>query len=64
MLGGKGLEPFIYSAEHDDDEEFLRRFAGTPTRIHFMLTWHADEARAKPAIQRLASLTNTKQPNT
>lgn len=57
MLGGKGLECFIWSAAHDSDAEFLRRFAGDPERVAFMTTYHAADARAADAIDRLELLT-------
>jgi hypothetical protein len=53
VLGGKGLECFVWSAAHDDDAEFLRRYGG---RVGFMVSFHADQESARPAIDRLESL--------
>jgi hypothetical protein len=59
-LGGKAADCFIFSAAHDPDEEFLRRYAGQPERIRFMLDWHAADPTTEAARKRLARLTKTK----
>lgn len=59
-LGGKLAECFIWSADHDDDAEFLRRYAGSPERILFMLTWHAEDSATFAARVRLSNLTKPK----
>lgn len=56
-LGGKHSECFAYSAAYDSDEEFLRRYAGTPDRVKFMLEFHADDDTTAIARERLALLT-------
>lgn len=43
----------------DDDAEFLRRYAGSPQRIRFMLDFHAPAPEATHARERLATLTKT-----
>jgi hypothetical protein len=53
VLGGKGLECFVWSAAHDSDQEFLRRFGA---RVNFMVSFHADAPTAQDAIERLKSL--------
>ena len=57
MLGNKGAECFAWSGAHDDDAEFRRRYAATPERVAFMLTWHRDDATTQAARERLESLT-------
>lgn len=52
-LGGKSLECFAWSAAHDDDAEFFRRYG---ERVEFMCTWHADDPLAQDAIERLKKL--------
>lgn len=52
VLGHKALACFLWSAEHDDDAEFLRRY-GEPTRAKFMLEFHGLE---KTACLRLLNL--------
>lgn len=56
-LGGKALECFVWSGAHDDDEEFLRRYAGQPQRIAFVLALHSENPEAAAACERLKSLT-------
>lgn len=53
VLGGKGLECFVWSAAHDSDQEFLRRYGA---RVNFMISFHADQPTAQDAIERLKSL--------
>jgi hypothetical protein len=55
-LGGKSAECFIWSAAHDDDAEFLRRFAGSHERAKFMLTFHAEDPATEQARERLSAL--------
>jgi len=57
VLGNKGAECFAWSGAHDDDAEFRRRYAATPERVAFMLTWHRDDATTQAARERLESLT-------
>ena len=57
MLGGKAPECFVWSAAHDDDAEFLRRY-GEPVRARWMLEYHANDPNTAGARQRLASLTS------
>jgi hypothetical protein len=59
VLGGKGLDCFVFSAAHDSDEEFLRRYGADSRRISFMLEFHAAAPAAAPAIARLRDLTDT-----
>lgn len=53
VLGGKGLECFVWSGAHDDDAEFLRRYGA---RVNFMCQFHADQPEAQAAIERLQNL--------
>ena len=53
MLGGKALECFAWSAAHDTDEEFLRRYGA---RVPFMLAFHQDLPEAEDALTRLRAL--------
>lgn len=53
MLGGKALGCFLWSAAHDDDAEFLRRYGA---RVKWMHDYHGDNAQATAALVRLASL--------
>ena len=55
-LGGKSAECFAWSARHDDDAEFLRRYAGDPKRVAFMLAFHAADAALGFALDRLKKL--------
>lgn len=57
VLGGKAADCFIWSAANDDDAEFLRRYAGSPERISFMLTFHAQDPSTAAARLRLSALT-------
>lgn len=56
-LGGKSAECFAWSAAHDSDDEFLRRYAGDSARIQFMLEFHKYDDRTAIARERLALLT-------
>lgn len=58
MIGEKAAECFIWSAAHDDDAQFLHRYAGSPERIAFMLSWHQD-ADTQAARERLETLTKS-----
>lgn len=58
-LGNKSADCFAYSAEHDSDEEFLRRYAGSPERIRFMLAYHSGDDFTATARERLQLLTKT-----
>jgi len=58
VLGNKGAECFAWSAAHDDDAEFLRRY-GEPERAKFMLSFHAGDPAAAAACLRLSVLTKT-----
>ncbi len=53
VLGGKALVCFLWSAAHDDDAEFLRRYGA---RVKWMHDYHGDNAQATAALVRLASL--------
>jgi len=53
VLGGKGLECFVWSAAHDDDAEFMRRYGA---RVDFMCEFHAEQIEAEAAIARLRRL--------
>jgi hypothetical protein len=55
VLGQKGLECFTWSAAHDDDAEFLRRY-GEPDRARWMLDWHGADPAAAAACARLSAL--------
>lgn len=59
VLGGKGLECFVWSAAHDDDTEFLRRYGADDRRVAFMLDFHSATPAAASAIARLRDLTAT-----
>jgi hypothetical protein len=56
VLGNKGAECFAWSAAHDDDAEFLRRY-GDPQRAIFMLSFHAGDPATRDARKRLKTLT-------
>lgn len=53
MLGGKGLESFLWSAAHDDDAEFFRRYSD---RAALMIALHGDEPGTQAAIERVQAL--------
>lgn len=55
VLGHKGLECFVFSAAHDPDDEFLRRY-GEPSRARFMLSFHGQDPAAAAACARLKAL--------
>jgi hypothetical protein len=58
VLGEKAAECFAWSGAHDADAGFLHRYAGSPQRIAFMLTWHQDNPTTEAARARLQALTN------
>lgn len=53
VLGGKALACFLWSAAHDDDAEFLRRYGA---RVQWMHDYHGGNAQATPALLRLTAL--------
>lgn len=55
VLGNKALECFNWSAEHDSDEEFLRRYGATG-RPEQMQRLHGNDPDAKAALLRLSKL--------
>lgn len=56
MLGGKALECFLFSAAHDPDEEFFRRYGA---RVGQMESLHQHEPTAADALARLRGLVPT-----
>lgn len=55
VVGNKALECFTWSAAHDDDAEFVRRY-GAEGRLEMLRTMHGDVPAAQAGLQRLTQL--------
>lgn len=58
VLGRKDKENFLWSANHDDDAEFARRYVENPEIRAFMLKWHAEDPDTDAARARIIALSN------
>lgn len=57
VLGRKDKDNFLWSAQHDDDAEFSRRYVENAEIREFMLKWHAEDPETEAARARILSLT-------